>query len=360
MKTQTINLLAVLALSVSSSAKDKHDYPIKKHREFDGRSLAITQKYWNQYQTSTKMIPWEGKNICFITMAEKEAETEVKKVEAFTRILDQGWDVYADMLEPHQPRRLRQHKGKSTFIATPGRYAGKNTIGCGYIGQTGVEVSTYYSEDQAAFDGYVFPIYYFYELGRNWFVFGNRLNYMNACLPVHMRGIIGAKLDVGYKDKKRLEREMDSMKKGFESFTKSKEVFSSILNNDRGRISQYGSRELPGDNNTLYAGMLYHFAEKFGRSREYGDKAGDAFYRKYYQGVMETPDTGDKKTNTLMIVASLSHAAGKDLSTYCNKEMRVGLTPEALKLFKRHRWSKDRAVKDFFRKVKKIDDYIQW
>ena len=125
-------------------------------------------------------------------------------------------------------------------------------------------------------------------------------------------------------------------------------------------IGKFGSKRLPGDNNTLYAGMLFHFAEKYGKSKAYGDTFGDEFYRRFYAGILESPNTGDRKTNALMIFASLSYAAGEDLSEVINQGMRGGLTKEGLDLFKTHDWRSEKAVENFFARAKDVNRIIQW
>jgi hypothetical protein len=139
---------------------------------------------WKAKDQSTRMVPWEGGRVVLLTTG---SDLDGKTVAVFLKRFDAGWKLYAD-LTGRAPRPFRVHNGKPTIAAVPdaGYTCG---IGCGYVGATGIEVGGFYAGDYAlvARRPEAFPHYYFYEMGRNYYLFGEQMPGFATGFAVFMR-----------------------------------------------------------------------------------------------------------------------------------------------------------------------------
>ena len=108
----------------------------------------------------------------------------------FVGRLDAGWKVYADLIGKG-PSAHRVVNGKPVVAAVPD-IALTCGMGCGYVGATGIEVGGFYAGDYDLVkkDPAAFPHYYFYEMGRNYFVFGDRHSLFTTGYAVFMRYVV--------------------------------------------------------------------------------------------------------------------------------------------------------------------------
>ena len=105
----------------------------------------------------------------------------------WVRALDEGWALYTD-LTGRRPEPLKQLKGRTTIAAVPnGDYT--CGAGCGYVGASGIELAMFYEWNYPALqrDPQAIPHYVFYEMGRNFFTFGNRHSCFTTGFAVFMR-----------------------------------------------------------------------------------------------------------------------------------------------------------------------------
>ena len=84
----------------------------------------------------TLLWPWEGEHVVFLTPS---SDLDRKVMGIFLRRLDDGWQVYADLV-PRAPTPFKTLKGKVTIAAVPD-IALTGGYGCGYVGLTGIEVA---------------------------------------------------------------------------------------------------------------------------------------------------------------------------------------------------------------------------
>ena len=160
--------------------------PVDAAREgtVDYGPLAFDREAWARRRVSTRLYPWEGEQVVLLTT---DNDRDAAVMARFLERLDAGWAYYADVLG-RQPDPLKHLGGKATIAAVPD-HTFTCGWGCGYLGSTGIEVAGFYSNDYplVASDPDTFPDYYFYEMGRNFFVYGDRHSAFTTGFAVFMR-----------------------------------------------------------------------------------------------------------------------------------------------------------------------------
>ena len=150
----------------------------------DYTAHALFPERWKQLGIDARLVPWCGDRITLLTTT---ADLDPPTIGVFLRRLDGGWKHYSDLIgaEP-RPRCLVDEQ--PTVAAVPD---GRLTcgIGCGAVGTTGIEVCGFQGADYPLVrrEPEAFPHYYFYEMGRNWFVFGDRHSSFVTGFAVFMR-----------------------------------------------------------------------------------------------------------------------------------------------------------------------------
>ena len=113
----------------------------------------------------------DGKNVIFLTT---DDTLDPGLMGIWVSRLDAGWQLYAN-LTGRMPSPLRQFEGKVTIAAVPA-YDLTCGAGCGYIGATGIELAMFYDHNYPELRTHpkAMPHYVFYEMGRNYYTFGDR------------------------------------------------------------------------------------------------------------------------------------------------------------------------------------------
>lgn len=148
------------------------------------KNLAFYPDRWKHAKISTRLVPWEGKNIVFLTTHD---DLDPQAMTNFINQLDSGWRLYAD-LTGRGPRPFRRLNGRPTIAAVP-RSSLTCGYGCGFVGATGNEASAFCRKDYplAISDPGAFSHYYFYEMGRNYCAFRDRHSLCVTGFAVFMR-----------------------------------------------------------------------------------------------------------------------------------------------------------------------------
>ncbi len=174
-------LLLTLAAAPSPAAEAA---PLKPGAPFDYSKFAFQPKSWEKKGLSFQLIPWTGSNVIFLT---KDDKFDPGLMGQWVSRLDAGWQLYAD-LTGRKPAPFRQFEGKVTIAAVP---AGDLTCGagCGYVGATGIELAMFYDQNYPRFKTQpkAMPHYVFYEMGRNYYTFGDRHSCFITGFAVFMR-----------------------------------------------------------------------------------------------------------------------------------------------------------------------------
>ena len=173
----------LLLLSFTSLARSQ-PAAIKPGPPVDGRKIVFDPDKWNEKHVSMQLVPWNGQHIAFLTT---KADLDGAVMARFLDRIDGGWQVYANLVD-RKPNLFKQLDGKPTIVAVPD---GALTCGagCGFIGASGIEVAMFYDHDYPLVKARrnAFPHYYFYEMGRNFYLFGNRHSQFITGYAVFMR-----------------------------------------------------------------------------------------------------------------------------------------------------------------------------
>lgn len=172
-------VFACASLAIACSAKE-----LQPGEPVDYAKMSFNPAKWAERNVDPMMLPWEGSNVVFLTT---KGDFDAALLSGWVGKLDGGWQVYAD-LTGRQPGKHKQLFGKPTIAAVPD---GSLTCGagCGFIGVTGVELSMFYDHNYPALrnDPAAIPHYVFYEMGRNFYTFGDRHSCFITGFAVFMR-----------------------------------------------------------------------------------------------------------------------------------------------------------------------------
>jgi hypothetical protein len=150
----------------------------------DYSASAFQPAAWKERGFSLVLTPWTGQSVVFLTTDER---LDPGLMGRWVSRLDAGWQLYAD-LTGRQPSLFRHSGGKVTIAAVPqpGLTCG---AGCGYIGATGIELALFYGRDlpELTTRPRSMPHYVFYEMGRNYYTFGDRHSCFITGFAVFMR-----------------------------------------------------------------------------------------------------------------------------------------------------------------------------
>ncbi len=139
---------------------------------------------WTRGGFSFELTPWRGKRVVFFTTS---PQFDHKLMGIWVSRLDAGWQLYAN-LTGQLPRSFHQINGKPTIAAVPA-YEVTCGAGCGYVGATGIELAMFYDHNYPELKSHpkAMPHYVFYEMGRNFYTFGNRHSCFTTGFAVFMR-----------------------------------------------------------------------------------------------------------------------------------------------------------------------------
>jgi hypothetical protein len=121
------------------------------------------------------LVPWTGTHIAVLTPPKMTVDPAV--ISRLIGALDDAWEYYSS-ITGREPNLAKNYDGLGT-IAVVDRTCG---AGCGYLGSTGVEILRPYFEigyNELAQNGR-FDQIPFYELGRNFWFYGDQLGAIDA------------------------------------------------------------------------------------------------------------------------------------------------------------------------------------
>lgn len=207
-------------------------------------------------------------------------------------------------------------------------------IGPGYVGATGIEASGFYSVDLPKFrkDRNSFQHYYFYEMGRNFFVFGDRHSIFTTGFAVFMRYVCMDGLrckDLDAQTRRTIEDceqiYVDSDMKFFDAFT------NLGSGEKRNRLKNASGRDIiPSDQPVMYATAMLKLR------RDYG---GDDWVKKFCHALRQckparASDLESAKTQVLNWLVCSSVAAEKDLTPIFADRWRMPLSENQRRIMK--------------------------
>lgn len=174
----------LLSLLLLSGLRAGEGAPLPPGAPFDYSQFAFQPKAWEQRDLSMQLTPWTGKNVVFLTA---DATLDPALMGVWVSRLDAGWSLYAE-LTGRRPRPFKQFEGKVTIAAVPSAELTCGA-GCGYVGATGIELAMFYDQNYPQLKSHpkAMPHYVFYEMGRNYYTFGDRHSCFITGFAVFMR-----------------------------------------------------------------------------------------------------------------------------------------------------------------------------
>lgn len=325
---QLKNALALAIVLAVSTAVVAEPY------EVDYSKLAFYPDRWEAAGVDFGMLAWEGEHVVFLT---KPGEYDAERMKAFVSVLDQGWQTQQELVGK-SPQPLRQVNDKPTICALPkpGLSCG---FGCGYVGATGIEVAAFYDRDWPAFldDPDSFGHYYFYEMGRNSFVYGDRHSLFTTGYAVMVRYVCMDR--VGLSDPEADVRE--TIERCEELYAASDIPFLDAFTNlgageKQNRLTDAQGRVVsPSDQPVMYATAMLKLRKDYG---------GDAWLERFLHKLHEcephrATDAASAAPQCFNWLVCASAAAGEDLSGVFADRWRLPMTAEQRDVMRRTDWS---------------------
>ena len=313
MNRTPIPLLVAVLLSVAVTATAE----IAPGEPVDYAPLAFQPKTWTEKNHDTHMLPWPGREIVFLTTP---GDYDRNLMEHWVRRLDDGWALYAD-LTGARPRPFKQLHGKATIAAVPDGFT--CGAGCGYIGVTGIELAMFYHSNYPALkkNPDAMPHYVFYEMGRNFYTFGDRHSCFITGFAVFMRYVCMDSLQCADDDlpTRRVIEQAEAL------VAKSDLPFLRAFTNADGLTEKEPRLKVnPSDQPVTYASAMM---------RLYRENGGNDWLRRFFRALASCKGTDQKKRAGALqqcwnwyICASL--AAGKDLAPVFVDQWRLPVAAE--------------------------------
>ena len=314
--------------------------------KFDYSKYAFQPKSWEERGVSLQLTPWTGKNVVFLTT---DTNFDPALMGLWVSRLDAGWQLFAD-LTGRSPTPWRQFEGKVTIAAVPG-YDLTCGAGCGYIGTTGIELAMFYDHDyqQLRANSNTMPHYVFYEMGRNYYTFGDRHSCFITGFAVFMRYVCMDRLKCEDMDAE-TRRTIEGVEKSFHmSALNFLDLFtmSSGIDEKVSRIKDTNGNAIqPSDQPVCYASAMLRLRRENG---------GDVWVKRFFHELANCPtfDPNNRKgalNQSWYWLLCASIAAQKDLSPVFVREWKLPLNEQTCAALANIDWRKDGLTQDDLKK----------
>jgi hypothetical protein len=314
--------LAAALLAAAGSAAQQAP-PFAARAAIDYAPLAFRPEVWKAKGQDTRMSPWVGERVVFLSLASVEIEPGLMRL--WVDRLDAGWKVYLD-LTGTRPEPFKVWEGRAVIAAVP-NHEFTCGAGCGYVGHTGIELAMFYEHDlpRLARRPEVMPHYVFYEMGRNHFTFGDRHSCFTTGFAVFMRYVCMDALGVADEDRRTREVIEGVEERIATSAMPFLRTFTNVagLDEKAPRVHDAEGRAIqPSDQPVTYAAAMLRLRRLYG---------GDAWLKRFFAALRRCPDAkADTEQGALRqclgwyVAASV--AAGRDLRCEFVDRWRLPLT----------------------------------
>jgi N-acetyl-beta-hexosaminidase len=335
MKVFRYLLLFSLTLAVSDlQAQDVA--PLKPGPPFDYSKFAFQPESWKKRGLSLQLTPWTGKKVIFLTT---DDTLDPGLMGIWVSRLDAGWQVYAE-LTGQVPSPSQQFESKVTIAAVPG-YDLTCGAGCGYVGATGIELAMFYDSNypELKTNPKSMPHYVFYEMGRNYYTFGDRHSCFITGFAVFMRYVCMDALkceDTDAQTRKIIEGVEPLFSASSLTFL---DLFTTVKMGEKvSRIKDGNGNVIePSDQPVCYASAMLRLRRENG---------GDDWVRRFFHELAACPNANpDIKEGALkqawywLLCSSI--AAQKDLSPVFAGEWKLPIAQETRAALGRIDWKKE-------------------
>ncbi len=341
-RRQFIGATVALATTASPSLANLP----KAGKAVDFLTLAEYPELWREKKVSPWMYPWMGKNIVFFTTT---TQLDPRIIGIFLKRLDDAWKLYADLTGTH-PTPYKLYKDMPTIAAVPddGLNCG---AGCSYVGATGMELCLFYSYDypMVVKDNKAFAHYYFYEMGRNYYTFGDRHSLFVTGYAVFMRYVCMDTLkcvDPDIATRKTIEACEEDYSKSDLPFLK---AFTTLegLDEKTPRLDIQ-----PSDQPCMYATVMLKLYRENGKN---------AWLKRFFAALLQCPEVKPSTPNNALKqctnwLIAVNAAAKKDLTSLFVKRWRMPLLVAASERLAKVDWADPKL--DVASLCEKIDDMI--
>lgn len=299
----------------------------------DYKPLAFYPDRWEARGIDTTMHPWEGEHIVFFTTTD---DLDQDVMDRFVDRLDAGYALYEDIVG-RAPHTHSEWNGKTPIAAIPDS-ALSCGVGCGYVGATGIELGKFYTVDypMVAENPDAFPHYAFYEMGRNYFVFGNKHSNFTTGFAVFMRYVCMDTLECVDPEANAREKIEEVEARIAESDISFLDAFTNAgaYTEKQPRLQNFrGGCDQP----CVYASAMLKLHTDYG---------GDDFLRRFFRqldtcpGYPNNEPEGALKQSVAWLIAA-SCAAGEDLTPVFVDRWRLPLNGRARRLLRNVDWDRD-------------------
>jgi hypothetical protein len=331
-----VKKLVLIALTFSSFAVSKGG-ELKPGESVDYGKMSFNPGEWTKKKVDPMLLPWEGSNVVFLTT---KGDFDHALMAKWVANLDGGWQVYSD-LTGRKPGPFKQLHGKPTIAAVPD-YGLTCGAGCGYIGVSGIELAMFYDRNYPDLkkNPDAMPHYAFYEMGRNFYTFGDRHSCFITGYAVFMRYVCMDALgchDNEIGNRHTIERAESLHAKGTMSFLK---CFTNAdgLSEKEPRVKLPDGKWLqPSDQPVTYASAMLRLRRECG---------GDEWLKRFFAELATCPES--KRDTRDGALAQCWHwylccsvAAHRDLANIFCDEWRMPLMSSTREALKKVSW--DRA-----------------
>jgi hypothetical protein len=315
---------------------------LKPGEPVDYAPLAFQPETWKAKGQSTHLLPWTGSNVVFLTTP---GRYDGRLMARWVQALDGGWALYAD-LTGQPPAPLKQLDGRATIAAVPDAEFTCGA-GCGYVGASGIELAMFYDVNYPALkrDPLAIPHYVFYEMGRNFFSFGDRHSCFTTGFAVFMRYVCMDTLgchDDDVPTRRVIEEAQAQVKRGdmpfLRTFTNADGLDEKAprLKDDAGNPIQ------PSDQPVTYASAML---------RLWRENGGNPWLRRFFRTLRACPDAPENTREGALqqcwnwyLAASL--AARRDLAPAFVDDWRLPLSSDARQALSAIDWAQPGLTAD--------------
>ena len=315
--------LLSVCLYLSTDAAEEPG-PLHSSKLVDYGPLAFRPHVWENRHVSTLLSPWIGTNVVFLTT---NGAYNIGLMSCWVNRLDQGWALYTELM-PEPPRKLKHFDGRATIVAVPD-FDFTCGAGCGYVGNTGIELAMFYARDFPAFERNTnsMPHYVFYEMGRNFFTLGDRHSAFTTGFAVFMRYVCMDTLSLEDEDsgtRRTIEDVERLIRKGNMPFLRTFTNMDGLSEKEPRVKDSAGQWVTPSDQPVTYASAML---------RLWKENGGNEWLRRCFHSLAQCPPApGSDREGALaqswnwLVAASV--AAKKDLSPVFVGDWRLPLSEQ--------------------------------
>jgi hypothetical protein len=329
-----ILLTALLALAACGSQEGQESAPTERTIPPPPDVLVPQSVRYQRFDGQTvDLYAWEGRNVALLTES-NALDPEI--VEFLLDGLDKAYDYYRSA-SPRAPTPLEAttYHGKATIAEVQSTCG----AGCGYLGFTGIEIQSHYFDvlyNTAKDDG-LYNHVPFYELGRNFWLYQDKLSYvapdditavitgfavLMRSLSLERRDLPGGPVDSALS--------WDEFTQEWLSMADTYIANSAYTWDNTLRIG----RGVPGDRLNLsaadlFAALLYETARRYDPLPSEIQEGPD-FFQRLWINVSHRPDRRSTQDALDNLILAACETVNRNLTGYFSTTLRWPISPAAL------------------------------